>query len=80
MKYLVGEYHDSYMANKCKDENGNFVFIDLMVNADIKVDDDNYDQFMKDLVGKTVEVEYLQPFVTIGYGVEVINQPADKGE
>ena len=80
MKYLVGEYHDSYMANKCKDENGNFVFIDLMVNADIKVDDDNYDQFMKDLVGKTVEVEYIQPFVTIGYGVEVISQPADKGE
>ena len=73
MKYLVGEYHDSYMANKCKDENGNFVFIDLMVNADIDVKDDNYDQFMKDLVGKTVEVEYLQPFVTIGYGVEVIN-------
>ena len=72
MRYTVGEYHDSYMANKCVDEKGNKLFIDLMVNADIQVDDDNYDQFMKDLVGKTVEVEYLQPFVTIGYGVKIL--------
>ena len=72
MKYLVGEYHETYMANKCKDENGNFVFIDLMVNADIDVKDDNYDQFMKDLVGKTVEVEWLTSFVMIGNGIKVL--------
>ena len=73
MNYIVGKYHEAWQANKWDDENGRKLYIDLMVNADIEVDDDNYDQFMKDLIGKTVEVEFLSTFISIAHGVKIVN-------
>ena len=73
MKYIVGEYCSVNNAHKCKavDSYHNF-FIDLMVNGDFEVADDDHDQFIKDLIGKTVEIEELTYYVAIGHGVKVL--------
>ena len=78
MRYIVGEYHDKWMAHKCTDDQGREVYIDLMVNGDFKVNDDIFEQFIKDLVGHTVEIDMAMPFVSIGHGVKIVNERAVK--
>ena len=43
-----------------------------MVSGDLQVDDEKYEQYIKDLVGKTVEIEMITHYVAIGHGVKVI--------
>ena len=73
MKYTVGEYNLGYNAHRCTAEDGRKFYIDLMVNADLAVDDKNYDKFVESLTGKTVEIEILQHYVAIGHGVKVLS-------
>lgn len=73
MKYLVGEYDSHNNAHKCTSQDGHKFFIDLMVGAELQVDDENYDQYVKDLNGKTVEIEMLTHYVAIGHGIKVIS-------
>jgi len=54
----------------CIDEDGRHHRIDLTVSASF---DDDVEA--KDLIGKYVEVEDLQPYISIGNGVKIITQP-----
>ena len=72
MRYLVGEYNLTYDGHKCTNEEGHKFFIDLMVSVDLQVDDEKYEQYIKDLVGKTGEIEMITHYVAIGHGVKVI--------
>jgi len=72
MKYIVGKYHSIYGAHECEDESGGKMYIDLIVSDDLEVINDDYCQFIKDLVGKVVEIEDLEPFISIGSGVKVL--------
>jgi len=73
MKYLVGEYEETFGGHKCTNEEGHKFYIDLMVSGDLQVDDEEYDQYMIDLSGKTVEIEMITHFVAIGHGIKVIS-------
>jgi len=72
MKYLVLEYDKNNNAHRCQNEDGHKFFIDLMVSSDLQVDDDKYDQYIKNLTGKTVEVEMITHYVAIAHGIKVL--------
>lgn len=54
------DFHD------CIDEHGNKLRIDLLTSGDLQ------DTEPESLVGKEVEVEWLAPYVSFGFGVKVV--------
>lgn len=74
MKYKVLEYNSHNNAHRCQDENGIRFFIDLMVSSDLEVDDEKYDEYIQELIGKSVEIEELTHYVAIGNGIRLIDE------
>tara|TARA_R110002020_G_scaffold180191_1_gene374436 strand:- start:1149 stop:1382 length:234 start_codon:yes stop_codon:yes gene_type:complete len=72
--YRINDYCPHNNAHKCEDENNQSIYIDLMVSDEIEVEDENYDQFVQDLIGKSVEVGYLTHYVAIGNDIKIIEE------
>ena len=72
MKFKVKKYNcieEPIYTHVCINENGASQFVDLMVNGDFPEDFDP-----TELVGKTVEVERIHPYIAIAHNVKIIKE------
>lgn len=75
---LVMGYLQDFNYHNVKDKDGDTHHIDLFVNADFHeqtdgMTDEQYYEFCKSLVGKTVFIEGSHPYVSIAVGVKIIS-------
>lgn len=68
MKVTVVSYAEHWDAHKCRFENGDEKWIDLMVSGDF----DN--ETRESLIGKTVEFEITHAFISIAHRVRVVEE------
>lgn len=74
MKLKVENYYDFHPADTylCRDEEGRTHYVDLLVDGTfseiLSIED------RKTLIGKTVEVDYLSPFVEIASNPRIVTE------
>ncbi|MBU9236753.1 hypothetical protein KTD19_30815 [Burkholderia multivorans] len=68
MKVQVLRYDEHWGAHKCRFEDGDEAYIDLLVSGDL--DAESHDT----LVGKTVEFDRTHPFILIAHRVRVVGE------
>ena len=65
---VIKDVDHPHNYHTCEDESGRLHRVDLLVNGDLPEE-----TTPEDLVGKTVTVDYLAPYITIAYGWHGIN-------
>lgn len=65
-KVTVLHWKEHLDAHECRDEKGNRILLDLVVDGSLPCND------MKSIEGKTVEFESSNPFVSIAHGVKIV--------
>lgn len=79
MKFTIIGYESSLNCHVCRDENGlEKHLMDILVSADIPkgkgVDEsvEKWEAFCRSLIGRTIEVGDVTPFVSIAHNVKLV--------
>lgn len=67
-KVTVLKYNENWQCHKCRRENGDEAWVDLLVDGGLG------DMPPESLIGKTVEFHYEHSFMTIAHGVRVAEE------
>jgi hypothetical protein len=73
--FTVLGYTEEQDCHRCKDENDNTVQVDLMTDGTIaRVNDEDYVDFCKSLVGRRVEVDYTTTYLHMAANPQLLEQ------
>ena len=73
MEFIVHSYNEDQDYHLCRDKIGQIYRLDLFVNGDFRVG--NTEKMLetnKSIIGKKIQVDYLNPFISIAMNVRVI--------
>lgn len=79
MKYEILGYNQQQNYFECRCEDGCEHRIDLLVDGNLhkpshKMTNEQYLEFKKSLIGRTVTIEKLTPYIEIAHGVKLLRR------